>query len=155
LRIQQIRLTPKRINWFRELWKKVVEAAELRPDAALQEQAAASLSGLDAHRVKSFEFGATQLLYDPTGRRLLMGGVVKADRREGLRARIWNTATQQLEVLERTAEGMIAFQDEVPVELIVDEKESLVVRSLGSGQVLRSFEVPRGSRLNKETAAAI
>ena len=35
----------------------------------LQEQAAASLSGLDARKVKSFEFGATHLVYDPTGQR--------------------------------------------------------------------------------------
>ncbi len=159
LRIQQIRLTPKRINWFRELWTKVVEAAGMRADdPALKDQAAASLSGLDGQKVKSFEFGAAQLLYDRTGRRLLMGGVTKPDdQRENLPARIWNTATQQLEVLKRPAKGLIAFQNEDPIEWVVDETGALVVRSLESGRVLRSFEIPGGYKLDlgEEAAAAI
>jgi serine/threonine protein kinase/WD40 repeat protein len=159
LRIQQIRLTPKQMYWFRDLWTKVVDVAGIRVDDALKAQAAASLSGLDGRKVKAFEFGATQLVFDRTGRRLLMGGVVKPETgpRVSLPARIWNTATQQLEVLKRTAEGRIAFQDEEPIELIVDENGALVVRSLESGRVLRSFQVPHGYKLdlNEETAAAI
>ena len=155
LGIQQIRLTPKKINWFRDLWTKVVEAAGLRRDPALQEQAAASLPGLDGHKAKSFEFGAAQLLYDPTGQRLLIGGVVKPDRKESMPARIWNTTTQRLDVLKFTAEGPVAFQDKIPVELLVEEKNALVVRSLESGSVLRSFEIPAGYELNKDGAKTI
>jgi eukaryotic-like serine/threonine-protein kinase len=157
LRIQQTRLTAKKINWFRDLWTKVVEASAMRVDSALKEQAAASLAGLDGHTVKSFEFGATHVLYDPTGTRLLMGGVVRPNdiRHQPMPARIWNTTTQQLEVLSETSGGPIAFRDEIPVELNVDENGILVVKSLTSGDVVRSFEVPTGYKLNKNAAATI
>jgi serine/threonine protein kinase/WD40 repeat protein len=155
LQIQQTRLTAKRINWFRDLWTKVVKASEMRIDAALQEQAAASLSGLDAHTAKSFKFGATQLLYNPTGERLLIGGVVEPDGRARLPARIWNTSNQQLEVLPVTSRGPIAFRDGVPVEINADEKGVLIMRSLLSGDVIRSFEVPTHYKLNGSTAATI
>ena len=84
-----------------------------------------------------------------------MGGVVKPDRREPLPARIWNTTNQQLEVLKVASNGPIAFQDRVPVGLHVDEKGVPEVRSLESGNVLRSLEVPAGYKLNEKTDASI
>ena len=122
---------------------------------ALQEQAAASLTGLDGRKAKSFEFGATQLVYDPTGQHLLMGGVVRPDRPEPMNARIWNTTTQQLEVLKLSAKGPIAFQDGVPVELHLNEKGVLFLRSLESGAELRSLEIPSGYKLKETTAQTL
>ena len=157
LRIQQLRLTPKKINWFRDLWTKVVEAAGLRPDSALREQAAASLPGLDGRSAKSFPFGAAQLVYDSTGERLLIGGIVKPDpiRLERMPARIWNTKSLQFEELVLSTNGPIAFQDGLPVELHVDGKGGLVMRNLRSGTVLQSFEIPTVYKLNENGPATI
>ena len=113
------------------------------------------MPGLDAQRDKSFEFGAAQLLFDPKGQRLLMGGVVKPDRRELLPARIWNVATQEVEILKLITKGPVAFQDGVPIDLHIDEKGELVVRNLKSGNVLRAFNLPAGYSLSANASATM
>src|SRR5207302_487161 len=75
--MQRIRLTAHAAGWSDDVWELARKVPRIGLDDNLQSQAAASLAGLDARKIKSFPFAASALAFDPDpGRqRLWIGGV--------------------------------------------------------------------------------
>jgi serine/threonine protein kinase/WD40 repeat protein len=76
-KILRLRLTSHYMGWSRDAWGLVSEAAKLHPHdrGAFQAQAAATLMDLDAYAVTDVPAPASSLSFDPTGKRLWMGGL--------------------------------------------------------------------------------
>jgi serine/threonine protein kinase/WD40 repeat protein len=133
-RLLRIRLTPHTSGWSVEASALIRRAAESRPgDAALRDQAAATLIGADARRIKTMETPASSIAFDPEGRRLLM-----ADPSGKLR--IWDRETDRTEVLDLASNGPVVFAsraDGSPLLL------SPTGRGEGGRAVLRLWDVTR------------
>jgi hypothetical protein len=73
-------------------------------DNVLQSQATATLSGLGTRNLKSFErFNASAVAFDPTGKRVLIGGLDKES------VKIWNSATDELYSSKLSGSGPVAW----------------------------------------------
>src|SRR5260370_42184142 len=92
---------------IRKAWK-------VRPSLALRDEAVATPTGLDAHRVPCVQaFGASSVALDPKGERLLMGGLGPDDKHDR-RAKLWNIATDTLEYSAQPGLGPAAFWADRP-----------------------------------------
>ena len=135
--IERLRLGQHTSGWSQKVWNQVRDLTQSRPDTSLQPQAAAALAGIDVGRFKSFNFAPDALSFDPSGRRLLLGG------QDG-KARIWDIATDQTQALDHTGKGPFAFRpDGTAVQFVVTTNlRSLELRDVASTQILRSFNPP-------------
>ncbi len=121
LEIQQSRAEPRVTGWSERGWERAKEAATIRRDARLRDQAAAMLVGLDAREVWSNEDeGGTSVAFDAEANRLLMGGHEPTAKQDG-RARILDRATGRvLLISEQAGPGPVTFTgDGRPLQLVV------------------------------------
>ena len=120
LEIQQSRAEPRVGGWSERGWERVKEAATIRRDSRLRDQAAALLVGLDAREVWSnFNEGGTSVAFDAEASRLLMGGHEPTALQKG-HARILDRATGRvLHVSEQAGPGPVTFTgDGRPLQLV-------------------------------------
>jgi tRNA A-37 threonylcarbamoyl transferase component Bud32 len=112
-RAQHARFMPHVAGWSDDVWERVRAAAKLRPDETARDEAAASLTGIDARLFKRFaQFPATTLAFDSTGNRLLMGGWsrrVKAGLEE-YPAHLWDRTADQVVASAKPGDGPVAFR---------------------------------------------
>jgi serine/threonine protein kinase/WD40 repeat protein len=137
LAIQRLRMEQRSGGWSDQVRSLVMDVVPRRDDPALQAQAAAALAGIDARQVKAFDFEADAVAFDPSGRRLLLASG------DG-RVRIWDSATEQTQILEPLGIGELAFRpDGTAVQLVLTQrKRSLELRDLAQGRLLRTFNSP-------------
>jgi serine/threonine protein kinase/WD40 repeat protein len=137
LAVQRLRMEQHETGWSNELQGLIREIPHGRDDAPLQAQAAAALAGIDAHQVKDFPLDTEALAFDPSGRRLMLAGA------DG-RVRIWDSATEQTQVLEPRGRGSFAFRaDGATLQLVLtDDKRSLQLRDVARDRLLRTFTAP-------------
>jgi WD40 repeat protein len=147
LRIQQIRMLPHSNGWSQDAWDLVCEAARIRIDDALRDQAAATLMGLDARLAQRFHtWGATAVAFDHAGRRILLGGHAPAQGQDG-RARLWNLATNQVDASEHAGPSPVTFAaDGTPVQLVVSDRGSLLLWDLAHQRAAAWVEIPGGNQ---------
>ncbi|TVS21192.1 MAG: hypothetical protein EA424_00135, partial [Planctomycetaceae bacterium] len=72
--LHRIRASQRREGWSIRSWELVEQAAQVRVGGDLRDAAVAALSGLDARRVKRFDFETYSVAFSPDGERLLIGG---------------------------------------------------------------------------------
>lgn len=145
--ILRTRLMTHHIGWSDYSWDLIRQAARLagRRDGNLQTVAVGTLQGLDARVVNQFtDFGVASMMFDASGRRLLMGGCTDPkDRSRGrLPAKLWDTTTQRLHELRGDARGPVGFlPDGTPVQLVAGKVGApIVLVNLDDGQTIRSFQ---------------
>jgi hypothetical protein len=143
LLIQQqllIRLAPHSDGWSGTAWDLIHAASRIQSDPALGAEAAATLIGLDASVQKRIATPACSTALDPTGKRLLAGGL-------GRGATLWHVGTDRTERFEQSGLGPVAFRaDGTPVQLVLDNLESwrsLRLHDLAGRKVVARFEVPQ------------
>jgi WD40 repeat protein len=149
-RIQNIRQLPHRDGWSKEALDLARKAAGLRRDDDLRGQAAACLVGMDANLVKDFkEFDASSVLFDPTGKRLLMGGggSWRGDHRlpprDRVPASVWNTLTDGRTLFSDFGPGPVAWSDGNPVQVVNDSSDRLRIQLRDMGpRPVREFRIP-------------
>jgi len=120
LEIQQSRAEPRMTGWSVRGWERVKEAATIRRDARLRDQAAALLVGLDAREVwRELDHGGTSVAFDAEAGRVLLGGNEPTASQDG-RARILDRATGRvLHVSEQAGPGPVTFTgDGRPLQLV-------------------------------------
>jgi serine/threonine protein kinase/WD40 repeat protein len=109
--MQRIRLLPHlatlNSDWFDDGWALAREAAQIRPDEMVRDQAAAFLSGTNGRLSKSLRgFEASSVALDADGERALIGG---NDEEE---AKIWDSKTDRLQKSGMVGAGPVAFRPE-------------------------------------------
>jgi eukaryotic-like serine/threonine-protein kinase len=138
--IQTIRLTERAPGWSARAWERAIEAARIPTTVKSDEvrnQAAALLAGLDARRSQHFtNFGASAVLFDRAGMRLLMGGL-------GDGAKLWDATTGKLQSATGTNLGPVAFlADGTATQLLYDEGgHSLVLAGVENSQPVSEWKL--------------
>jgi serine/threonine protein kinase/WD40 repeat protein len=149
---QELRLKKNRIRWTKDAWDLLGQAALIRVDDTLRNEAATSLIGLDLVNAKQFkDAGASALAFDAAGMKLLMGAHGKRpgekDRKEiaAQPIRIWDKATDQVRKTTIFHPGPVTF-DAKDRPLALSEKaqdpSTLVLWDLDKEQPLREFALP-------------
>ncbi len=138
--IQKARLTPHREGWTGCAWSDVNAAAKIPTTVKsddLRNQAVALLGGLDAHLVVPFtSFGASSVVFDRNGRRLLVGGL-------GNGAKLWDGKSGEPAHSAHTNSMALAFANDVPVELHYDRNtRSLVLGDFDGLRKRREWKIP-------------
>jgi serine/threonine protein kinase/WD40 repeat protein len=144
--IQRIRLTTHRNGWRKSIDKHIVEAVALANEgdyAILRPQAIGALRELDAHETKDLPYAASNLAFDPQGRRLF--SCWQADQV----IRVWDRETDEKRTLGIKGEGPFAFRaDGTPVQIarVGQDDRTLVLHDLAREIVLRRFTSPQQDR---------
>jgi serine/threonine protein kinase len=144
LQLQQTRLLPHENGWSERAWDLVGQAAAIRADARLGDQAAATLPGLDARLVKDLKgIGASSLAFDREGKRLLIGGLEPDEIQDG-RARILDLAIDQPPVVcGLPGAGPVVFRDDgTPLQLVARPGGGLVLWDLDRRRAVAQIEIP-------------
>jgi WD40 repeat protein len=146
----RLRTSPHANGWFDEVWTKVRALRGPIFDRQLQAQAAASLEGVDARRIKSLPFPGTRLAFDPTGRRIMISGSSLIMRGPEQPIRSWDSTTDHLQATEIHGDAAaFGFRpDGTPLLVMVPKNEPSAVQlwDRGKGQVLRTFRSPVESK---------
>lgn len=143
-----IRLSLRYLGWRERAWNLIREVALLRKDAAVRNQAAAILSGMDARLVKTFEDesfeGASAVAWDNKGERLLMGGTVDERRHPRKPARLWDSESGAPQESNQNGFGPVAFRtDGTPLQFVPrDDVWTYVLQDVAKGQPIREFRFP-------------
>jgi serine/threonine protein kinase/WD40 repeat protein len=145
---QMLRQGDRQISWSSNALQRLAEAAQVRLNDDLRTQAAATLNGLDAHAIKSFQnTSATFLTFDPQGRRLLMDGG------EGGHVKIWDSQTDQIKIFSTTNSGPVWFDhDRSPLQFVSNGAGVFLIQNLENGETLREFHASGFGR-DSETSA--
>jgi len=147
--LPQMRLTNRRGGWSRKAWTIVGEAADIRKDIELRNQAAATLLGFDARIEKWIDrWGASSVAFDTTGRRLLIGGLApdKLRGRKGEGAKVRDCERDQIvHVSSQRADGPVAFRsDGTPLQVVPKENDGLriLLWDVAKDQLIRELRFP-------------
>jgi hypothetical protein len=102
--IQRIRILPHDGGWRKSIEGRIVEAKQLGgDDNSLRTQAIASLRELDAYEIKDLPYPASNLGFDPEGRRLYSCWF--KDRV----IRVWDSEIDETRTLALKGDGPLAF----------------------------------------------
>jgi serine/threonine protein kinase/WD40 repeat protein len=146
--MQQMQLERKKqfAGWSANSWDLVRQAAAIRKDDALRTQAAAALVGVDSKVYQVFKtFDASAVLFDPAGKRLLIGGAVAWRDRPASAARSWDAATGEMVVSQIIGPGPVAFAaDGSALHLVVDpdDRLALTLWNLDRQKPAGKFKIP-------------
>jgi serine/threonine protein kinase/WD40 repeat protein len=142
--IQQIWFLPHQGAWRKSIERRIVEAKGLGGDiGSLQTHAIAALRELDAHTAKDLPYAASNLAFDPQGRRLYSSWF------QNQVVRVWDSETDETRTLEIKGEGPFGFRPNgTPWQLarVGNDDRTLLLQDLGTEKVLRRFESPRPDR---------
>ncbi len=139
--VQATRLNPHSADWSAPAWARLVGAARIQAGVesdAMRNQAAALLAGLDAHRVHYFtNFGASSVVFDRQGKRLLMGGL-------GDGAKLWDADSGKIQTALGTNWGPVAFlANGTATQLLYDEgRHVLVLADVVNSRTVTEWKVP-------------
>jgi WD40 repeat protein len=142
--IQRARILPHQGGWRKSIESRIVEATQLGgDDNSLRTQAIASLREPDAREVKNLPYPASNLVFDPQGRRLYSCGF------EDRVIRVWDSQLDETRTLTLKGDGPFAFRpDGTPWQLAQVDKDgrTLVLHDLALETVLRRFTSPQQDR---------
>jgi serine/threonine protein kinase/WD40 repeat protein len=136
--------TPRQRGWSDVARKTTDEMAVIRDDDRVRSLAIASRRGFDAHVADSISPGGSSLLFDPTGRRLLIASVSRkdyggADRGSTLR----DLTTKAQHVTKIRGNGPVAFRsDGTPLQLAHDDSGTLRLWDVARERVVAEFTIP-------------
>ena len=139
-------------GWSNEAWSLAREAAKIKKDENLRDQAAAILVGADARMYRQFRtFDVSRVVFDNSGKRLLIGGANKwgelgqRDARAAAPARVYDLVADQFMVSDQIGPGPVAFgADGTPFQLVVNPRKrlSLWLWDVARNQLVREFKIP-------------
>jgi WD40 repeat protein len=142
-RMALLRMMQRTEGWSRRADRLVEEAGEIRRGEDLQTQAAANLYGMDAVQLPGLDKEAGALVFDSTGKRLLLAGTPKRVNHPGEPAKVWDTETGELTVSKQPGEGPVAFApDGTPLLLVAKSARTLLLWDLAKQQAIREFTFP-------------
>jgi hypothetical protein len=128
-------------DWLDEGWSLVRQAAQIRRDDALRDQAAAFLAGISARLTKRMVgFKASAVAFGAADRYLLIGG---SDEDE---AKIWDSTTDEYQQSGLTGGGPVTFRpDGTAWQLVATKKDRfpLLLWDVGKRRLVRELSLPK------------
>jgi serine/threonine protein kinase/WD40 repeat protein len=107
--VQRIRFTTHSHGWFERAWHLVRQAARIRGDQQLRDQAAALLHGLDATSRPGLKGDASSVVFSRDGTRLLIGCSADNRGKPNGPARLWKLGIEEPNASDLPGEGPVAF----------------------------------------------
>jgi WD40 repeat protein len=107
--MQRIRLTSHRYGWSSEAWTLARRAAGLEGDDRVQSETFATLAGLDVKPIKRLSPSAMAVAFDPSGKRLFLGGSNPIINEPERPIHIWESSNDRLETGKVTTGETLAF----------------------------------------------
>ncbi len=147
--IQSLRHSSHTVGWSDKTWDLARQAAEIRRDDDVRNQAAAALAGLDARSRKHLRHGASAVAWDHEGKRLLMGASKNGT------SSLWDSERDEEIRFEHGGRGPVAFRaDGTAVQLVANPKDrwSLGLWDVAKRRQIRSFQIPPGAKAEPATA---
>jgi serine/threonine protein kinase/WD40 repeat protein len=142
--IRRIQMSAHRQGWRKLIDSMVDQAMQLgQDDGTLRPQAIGALRELDAHETKDLPYTASNLAFDPQGRRLF--SCWQADQA----IRVWDRETDEKRTLGIKGEGPFAFRADgtlVQIARVGQDDRTLVLHDLAREIVLRRFTSPQQDR---------
>src|SRR5262249_55860925 len=166
------RLNVHTIGWSQKAWALLGQAAAIRVDDQLRDEAASSLIGVDAILTKEFNNeGASSAAFDASGKKLILGAQPlrknhRAPNKQTQPIRIWDQETDQIRETKILGVGPVAFdKKQRAIALTAQEDLSgLIVWDLDKEVPLRELKLPAQAKgklenwilsANGATAAAV
>jgi WD40 repeat protein len=151
-RLEGVRIGPHTVandEWWSESWAIVKETAPLRPkDQELRDQAAATLSGIDARLSKKFDFGGSSVALSPDGNRMLIGGTAASidNRHQAEGAKVWDCASGHFVYKSsQLGPGPVGFaRDGTPLHLVAKDHSTLLLWDVAKNRNIREFRIAPG-----------
>jgi serine/threonine protein kinase/WD40 repeat protein len=140
--IERIRLSTHLSGWRKSIEKQISEAAGAATESDrgfLRSQAIASLRELDAVEEKELQYAASNLAFEPQGRRLF-----SCWERDQV-IRVWHRETDKQQTLKIKGDGPFAFRaDGTPLQFakVVKDDRTLILQNLDHETVVRRLESP-------------
>jgi eukaryotic-like serine/threonine-protein kinase len=148
LQLQQTRLLSRSERWSEHAWELVRQAATIRADAGLRNQAAEALAGLDCRVVRHLAgTGASSVTFDRQGTRLLAGGIEPDATQDG-RARALDLTSEQFLPVSfgLVGPGPVSFRDDgTPLQLVAQPGKGVVLWDLDHARAVAQLELPQGA----------
>ena len=131
-----------------------MQSKKLKAGDDLREEAIALLLGIDARPARSMDFEGDDLVYDPTGKLLLIARTEVVDPKDPQRSprrevvRIWNSATDDSRMPPQKLHdgyGSITFRaDGTPLQLVWDQEDSRTLQlwDMEGQKAVRRFACP-------------
>ncbi|GEM_PF-1607317 len=144
------RLNFRRAGWSKDAWELLGQAANIRIDDTLRNEAATGLIGLDVVSAKEFrDEGACALAFHPSGKKLILGAQPVGNsqgkpKKPTQPIRIWDQDTELVKDTKIYDVGPVAY-DKLgkPLALTVKKKEpALVLWDLETENPLRELAFP-------------
>src|SRR5262249_9017660 len=113
-------------------------------DENLRDQYAATLQGLDARKKKTLkDCRASGVLFDPQGKRVLLGGTSDQFGKPQEQARIWDSATDQFTYSGLAGDGPIVFRhDGAALQFVPKDLATFQLWDIAKQSPLGEFGVP-------------
>lgn len=150
LKLQRLRLESHADGWRDRCWEAAQKIHSLRSAADVKNEAAALLIGYDAHPdpALAFSFGGSSVTFDPSGKRLLVGGLKNRLGEPESGARLIDISQGGVvAVSELKGAGPVAFRhDGTPYQLAPKPKDAwtLMLWDVNRQQAVREFAIAAG-----------
>ena len=134
-------------EWSKGVWDLARRAVAIERDPRIQAEAAATLVGVDVHKVKSLPRPGTALAFNPSGKHLIIGGPNQRETERPIQ--IWDSTTDQVLPTQVTGEGDFGFRvDGTPLLLKLPGNDQSMVQlwDVTKAQVVRTFKSPLGGK---------
>lgn len=144
LQRQQIKILSTHTNgWSTDAWDLGKQAARLRLTFDLRDPMVTALNGLDVKITKTFlNTGVSNVVFDPTGKRLLFGGSNSPQVNPHDDARIYNRATEEFVHSKLPGAGPVAFRpDGTAVQVLAEKDGVLKFWSVEKQKLIREFRI--------------
>jgi serine/threonine protein kinase/WD40 repeat protein len=145
LDIQGYRMGHHQDGWYRRVWDRVSQAADIERDERLRSEAAACLAGLDVRSIKRFDFQATSLGFDRKFNRLYIGSDDYFLGKFEDPIKIWDSKTYELHTTATKGSGVFAFRADGTALLLKtasDDRSRLELWDVEGGRVERTYASP-------------
>lgn len=144
------RLSTPHPGLFDDAWESIRQAARIRTDDDLRDQAAALLGLPDAIALPGIKAPADSLAFDTNGR-LLLGGTLNGG------VKLWDGGLTPPALLESPCNGPIAFDAmDTPLQAVVNNDDTIVLLNLRRNAPIREFKLPprRGGKAEATSLTA-
>ncbi|MCI0535546.1 MAG: serine/threonine-protein kinase [Verrucomicrobiales bacterium] len=123
-------------GWSAKAWSNLIEAAAIRTDDLLRDQAATCLAGMDAHLVHSLDdFSASSVAFDLTSENLAVGGMTAGVRLLSVKSGEWRIAG-----IDRP--GRVAFHpDGMAGQFVAQDHGSFLLWGADGQRSIREFKL--------------
>ena len=146
--------TPHQRGWSEVARKTTDEMAGIREDARVRSFAIAARRGYDAHVTDFISPGGSSLLFDPSGRRLLIASVSNESYGGTDRgSTVWDVGAKTQHVTKIRGNGPVAFRpDGKPLQLAYDDPGTLRLWDVARERVICEFTIPTTAKAGPEPA---